>query len=145
MADGIGEKDVEKKEKWFQAVSSVVIGVIFIIVGIPLWWHTTKVYRATLPYKDIEMLADLQLSYKVQINIIIPNEESLKTHVGSIKTTLSERLGSIKDFSVNPWFEVSVRLENEEERAIVENAIRKRQSLKDSICLYHYINMISSS
>jgi hypothetical protein len=48
-------------EKWTQAMSSLMIGFIFIIIGLPLWWHTTKVYRASLPYQDIEMLTQLKV------------------------------------------------------------------------------------
>jgi len=40
------------------------VGVIFICIGIPLWWNTTKVYRASLPYAEIEQLNQLKVLLK---------------------------------------------------------------------------------
>lgn len=49
-------------EKRTQAFVSVSVGVIFICIGLPLWWNTTKVYRAALPYDEIEQLNQLKVS-----------------------------------------------------------------------------------
>ena len=40
---------------------SLSVGLIFIFFGIPLWWNTTKVYRASLPYDEIEKLNQLKV------------------------------------------------------------------------------------
>ena len=39
-----------------KALVSLSVGLIFIFIGLPLWWNTTKVYRAPLPYDEIEQL-----------------------------------------------------------------------------------------
>ena len=31
-------------------------------MGIPLWWNTTKVYRASLPYAEIEQLNQVKVA-----------------------------------------------------------------------------------
>ena len=49
-------------EKRTQAFVSVSVGVIFICIGLPLWWNTTKVYRAALPYDEIEQLNQIKVS-----------------------------------------------------------------------------------
>ena len=49
-------------EKRTQAFVSLSVGVIFICIGLPLWWNTTKVYRAALPYHEIEQLNQLKVS-----------------------------------------------------------------------------------
>ena len=49
-------------EKRTQAFVSLSVGVIFICIGLPLWWNTTKVYRAALPYDEIEQLNQLKVS-----------------------------------------------------------------------------------
>ena len=43
-------------EKKTKALVSLSVGLIFIFIGLPLWWNTTKVYRAPLPYHEIEKL-----------------------------------------------------------------------------------------
>lgn len=48
----------EKKSR--AVVSLISVGVVFVI-GFPVWWNTTKVYRATLPYADIQQLGNLQV------------------------------------------------------------------------------------
>lgn len=45
------------EEKASQAIAALTIAGIFIVIGLPLWWNTTKVYRAPLPYGEIEKLA----------------------------------------------------------------------------------------
>ena len=49
-------------EKRTQAFVSLSVGVIFICIGLPLWWNTTKVYRAALPYDEIGQLNQLKVS-----------------------------------------------------------------------------------
>ena len=44
------------REKKTKALVSLSVGLIFIFIGLPLWWNTTKVYRAPLPYDEIEQL-----------------------------------------------------------------------------------------
>ena len=41
-----------------QAIVSIAIALIVCLLGLPVWWHTTKAYRANLPYADIYSLAD---------------------------------------------------------------------------------------
>lgn len=49
-------------EKRTQAFVSLSVAVIFICIGLPLWWNTTKVYRASLPYDEIEQLNQLKVN-----------------------------------------------------------------------------------
>lgn len=37
-------------------------------MGIPLWWNTTKVYRASLPYAEIEQLNQLKVTQIACLN-----------------------------------------------------------------------------
>ena len=52
---------IAHSEKRIQALVSLSVGFIFILIGIPLWWNTTKVYRASLPYSEIEQLNSLKV------------------------------------------------------------------------------------
>ena len=42
------------REKKTKALVSLSVGLIFIFIGLPLWWNTIKVYRAPLPHDEIE-------------------------------------------------------------------------------------------
>ena len=48
----------EKKSR--VVVSLISVGVV-LVIGFPVWWNTTKVYRATLPYAEIQQLENLQV------------------------------------------------------------------------------------
>lgn len=79
MADSEESLKKAHSEKRIQALVSLSVGFIFILIGIPLWWNTTKVYRASLPYSEIEQLNSLKviliqwflLSTKLQLMISI--------------------------------------------------------------------------
>lgn len=54
-----------------QATAAVCMSIVFICVGVPLWWKTTEVYRAELPYTEIQALAHstpLTISAKVDVH-----------------------------------------------------------------------------
>ena len=54
LSDSCGFTALTEKET--KALVSLSVGLIFIFIGLPLWWNTTKVYRAPLPYDEIEQL-----------------------------------------------------------------------------------------
>ena len=41
--------------------SAVSVAVVAIFLGVPLWWKTTEVYRAPLPYDSIANLSTLMV------------------------------------------------------------------------------------
>lgn len=60
--------------------SALSFAVMLVLVGIPLWWKTTEVYRVTLPYSEIDALdAD---SFKI----------SLTVHVATLEKARGEKL-----------------------------------------------------
>ena len=48
------------------------VGFVCIVIGLPLWWKTTEVYRVPLPYQDIATLAKAQviISFVIQILVV---------------------------------------------------------------------------
>ena len=44
--------------------AALAIGLVCIVIGFPLWWKTTTTYRASLPYSEINSLAETQVSKK---------------------------------------------------------------------------------
>ena len=41
--------------------AALAVGFVCIVIGIPLWWKTTEVYRVQLPYSDITDLAHTEV------------------------------------------------------------------------------------
>jgi phosphatidylinositol glycan class S len=50
----------------FAAVAYVVV---LIVIGLPLWWKTTEVYRVSLPYSRIAALDNLDVTQGMNISI----------------------------------------------------------------------------
>ena len=46
-----------------QSYAALSVGFVCIVIGLPLWWKTTEVYRVQLPYADISSLADTQVRF----------------------------------------------------------------------------------
>ena len=44
--------------------------LVMILVGGPVWWKTTEVYRASLPYEAIESLAHEADRFKINVQLI---------------------------------------------------------------------------
>ena len=58
-----------------QIVVSVSIAIFFCFIGIPVWWQTTKVYRANLPFGELNSLAkSVALKVKSRWNIFVDQE-----------------------------------------------------------------------
>ena len=45
-----------------QVASAVSVAVVAVLLGVPLWWKTTEVYRAPLPYDSIANLSILMVN-----------------------------------------------------------------------------------
>ena len=45
-----------------QSYAALSIGLICLLIGVPIWWKTTEVYRVPLPYGEISALADLTVT-----------------------------------------------------------------------------------
>jgi len=50
---------------------------IMLFIGVPLWWKTTEVYRADLPYDAIDRLSDIsQVSHEVNLLLVSTASEA---------------------------------------------------------------------
>lgn len=72
------EDKMFEEEKNIRDASSIyailVFFFVFVIIGIPLWWKTTEVYRVSLPYKEIEKLSFLEVIHSVPVTLIIADK-----------------------------------------------------------------------
>ncbi len=50
-----------------QYISSLCILAVSVLVGLPVWWKTTEVYRRPLPYSEIEKLGATTVSETLKL------------------------------------------------------------------------------
>lgn len=53
----------------YRIYASISFVVVLIVIGLPLWWKTTAVYRVSLPYTKIKDLDDLDLYFTTNVTI----------------------------------------------------------------------------
>jgi len=49
--------------------AAIAYAVVLIVIGLPLWWKTTQVYRVSLPYSRIAALDNLDVALGMNISI----------------------------------------------------------------------------
>lgn len=113
-----------------QVTAAVCVSLVFICAGIPLWWKTTEVYRAELPYNEIQELArdpKLALLTKVEVH---STSEKLLTFCQEIIS--SHNFDIELDFIANTFhFHVATRPISYEE----ENHIKRQTSTETDVVL----------
>lgn len=60
------QKKIEFSYRTDQNRAAFLILIFVVMVGIPLWWKTTDIPRATLPYQHISNIPDLQIEVQLQ-------------------------------------------------------------------------------
>lgn len=71
--------------------------IVFIVIGLPIWFLTTSTYRAPLPFDEIDEISSIQkLQYKTQIELIDLNEQTSEAKLSEIKRSLQNQLNSGK-------------------------------------------------
>lgn len=50
--------------------SAISFFVVLILIGVPLWWKTTEVYRFSLPYSQIDVLHEHKLTIQMNIHVM---------------------------------------------------------------------------
>lgn len=50
--------------------SSISFILIFIFVGLPIWWKTTTVYRVNLPYDEIETMSTKVATHLIRVEVV---------------------------------------------------------------------------
>lgn len=56
--------------KAVQSYAALSIGLICLLVGVPIWWKTTEIYRVPLPYHEISALADLTVLSTINYEVV---------------------------------------------------------------------------
>ncbi|XP_019641081.1 PREDICTED: GPI transamidase component PIG-S-like [Branchiostoma belcheri] len=109
----------EEEETATQVYATLGVALVVVVIGVPLWWKTTEVYRATLPYADIGQLKDAQVTYKVGVEFVLP----LQTQPQDLldwREQVDQHLGTGTAYSpISPHYDIKVRTTNKEERTVI--------------------------
>ncbi|CAG9864169.1 unnamed protein product [Phyllotreta striolata] len=103
----------ENREEIDQINTRIIISisyiVVFLVIGVPLWWCTTRVYRASLPLSDMQNLESnhyqtkslgmpLSLEYDVLLSLV--HSDPLGSDVAKTVEEIEENLYAIlRNFS----------------------------------------------
>ena len=72
------QKRIESRYKADQNRAALCILIFVVIVGFPVWWKTTEIPRATLPYEQISNIPELEKQFRYKL-FLINNENVLTT------------------------------------------------------------------
>nr|XP_002124261.1 GPI transamidase component PIG-S-like [Ciona intestinalis] len=74
-----------------QSIAAVATGLIFVVLGVPIWWNTTKVYRANLPFTEIaELNQDAGLKVGINVNVVVADNCDFE----AVKSKLEDYFGN---------------------------------------------------
>lgn len=107
---------LDASEALYRIYSVVSYIVVLVVIGLPVWWMTTRVYRAPLPLSkmyDVELRKrldkpyglPLSLEYDLLITIVNPQPENLKVNIDGELIDLNlqpflNTTSSVADFTV---------------------------------------------
>ncbi|CAH1785714.1 unnamed protein product [Owenia fusiformis] len=110
-------------EKAMQAYAALGVGFVCIIVGLPLWWKTTEVYRVQLPYHVIDELAMSKLSTTIDVTVVIYEENLSKIDLARFGEDLKNSLNNGTEFeNFSIVYKGNIRKAYDEERQVYEAA-----------------------
>ena len=138
-----------KTQQW--AIFSVA--AFFLFFGVPIWWKTTDVYRAHLPYTEVSKLLS-EKTFIVTVLVEVQHDESLNDN--DISNLLSVALNKERNISLsnsysqkhNITFQYIVTLINDVGvfREVQENALKvKFKTTNADINHPFYINIMDHS
>ncbi|XP_071448081.1 GPI transamidase component PIG-S [Hetaerina americana] len=73
MMGNVKDDKNDQRDEDARMYAALGFAFILLVVGIPLWWKTTKVHRVALPYGRIGELSDVSLTYEFVVNIVATN------------------------------------------------------------------------
>jgi len=100
---------------WQKHIAAASYAFLMLVVGVPVWWKTTEVYRAYVPYSDIANLETLPVLQKANVLLITTDAEDSHLRGPIFQKTLSQ--SNMYDISL------AVRVPHHSENEIVENAV----------------------
>ncbi|KAK2150739.1 hypothetical protein LSH36_391g00004 [Paralvinella palmiformis] len=122
------------QEKSTQVFAALGVGFVCIVIGLPLWWKTTEVYRVPLPYQEISTLTRAQVTCYVDFTLVVFNEDIQKPALANFGENLKAEFENLKSKldALQIDYRGQIRYRNEEEATIFSKAASK-DDLDDSL------------
>ena len=75
-----------------QSFVAISLAAFVVFIGFPVWWQTTKVYRANLPFREIAMLAENKSDLHIKLTFDIFVDEMLLQEASTIPQSFKKVL-----------------------------------------------------
>lgn len=49
--------------------------MVIVLIGVPMWWKTTEVYRVSLPYAEIEALSEVPIKATIRMGLFVKSAD----------------------------------------------------------------------
>ncbi|XP_058812173.1 GPI transamidase component PIG-S-like isoform X1 [Topomyia yanbarensis] len=101
--------------------------VVIILIGVPMWWKTTEVYRVPLPYAEIDALGENPIRVTIRMGLFVKSKERRDILLFELRKKFEHNFVfnlQLEDFSLDPSIASSAKTP-----AALETAIFKRYSL----------------
>ncbi|XP_074654533.1 GPI-anchor transamidase component PIGS-like [Tubulanus polymorphus] len=112
------------EEKTQLAYAAIGVATVCLLVGVPLWWKTTTVYRVNLPYDDMYALIEKKLEYTTPFTVVYmgenPKKQDLATFAKELRKTM---LSSGRESEITAVYRGNVRRWFEEEKQLFTAAV----------------------
>ncbi|XP_044750731.1 GPI transamidase component PIG-S [Coccinella septempunctata] len=115
-----GKKEIfpieDEKSSRYRTYSILSYFIVLVIIGLPVWWYTTRVYRADLPLTKMSNLElesklgkqlgiPLSLEYDILITVVNPEPQNLELaldtrQVGEALEPFLKNISSVAQFTV---------------------------------------------
>jgi len=95
-------------------IAAASYAFLMLVIGVPVWWKTTEVYRAYVPYSDIASLETISVMQKANVLLITTDAEDSHLRGPIFQKTLAK--SNMYDISL------TVRVPQHSENEIIEHA-----------------------
>ncbi|XP_025096224.1 GPI transamidase component PIG-S-like [Pomacea canaliculata] len=112
---------LEEKEKLRTNTAALGVGIVCLVIGLPLWWKTTEIYRVQLPYSDINKLSQNRILYAVNIEVI-SFDIILSKSLPELDVKLQASFAKKGESLLHPNYEIHVRDSTDDEKTLLKRS-----------------------
>ncbi|KFM69763.1 GPI transamidase component PIG-S, partial [Stegodyphus mimosarum] len=112
------DKSAPKQISTSSVVATSVFALTFILIGVPVWWKTTEVYRYPVPHEECHHLLSETITHAVPIKIVLADQHVQQGVFWEELLLLSNNIEEVSQPFVN--FHWTMSTANDEEEAIIK-------------------------
>ena len=81
------ECKVKQEDEDIRVYAAMSFAFLLIVVGIPLWWKTTEVYRVHVPYGRIDDLKEIDITFPITVTVVSGKSERTDFILSHLRNT----------------------------------------------------------